>query len=39
MKRVLEEQENLKIRQIEVTELNIEDGKVTGVITKNGAIF
>ena len=39
MKRILEEQENLKIRQIEVTELNIEDGKVTGVITKNGAIF
>ena len=39
MKRVLEEQENLKIRQIEVTELNVEDGKVTGVVTKNGAIF
>jgi len=39
MKRVLEEQENLKIRQIEVTELNVENGKVTGVVTKNGAIF
>ena len=39
MKRVLEEQENLKIRQIEVTELNVEDGKITGVVTKNGAIF
>ncbi|BCZ49471.1 tRNA uridine 5-carboxymethylaminomethyl modification enzyme MnmG [Clostridium gelidum] len=39
MKRVLEEQENLKIRQIEVTELNVEDGKVTGVVTKNGAVF
>ena len=39
MKRILEEQENLKIRQIEVTELNVEDGKVTGVVTKNGAIF
>ncbi|MCE5219995.1 MAG: tRNA uridine-5-carboxymethylaminomethyl(34) synthesis enzyme MnmG [Clostridium sp.] len=39
MKRVLEEQENLKIRQIEVTELNVEGGKVTGVVTKNGAIF
>jgi tRNA uridine 5-carboxymethylaminomethyl modification enzyme len=39
MKRVLEEQEDLKIRQIEVTELNVEDGKVTGVVTKNGAIF
>ncbi|GEP65501.1 tRNA uridine 5-carboxymethylaminomethyl modification enzyme MnmG [Clostridium beijerinckii] len=39
MKRILEEQENLKIRQIEVTELNVENGKVTGVVTKNGAIF
>lgn len=39
MKRVLEEQDNLKIRQIEVTELKVEDGKVTGVVTKNGAIF
>ena len=39
MKRVLEEQENLKIRQIEVTELIVEDGKVTGVVTKNGAVF
>ena len=39
MKRVLEEQENLKIRQIEVIELKVEDGKVTGVVTKNGAIF
>ena len=39
MKRVLEEQDNLKIRQIEVTEIKVEDGKVTGVVTKNGAIF
>ena len=39
MKRVLEEQDNLKIRQIEVTELNVEDGRVTGVVTKNGAVF
>jgi len=39
MKRILEEQDNLNIRQIEVTELMVEDGKVTGVITKNGAIF
>lgn len=39
MKKVLEEQENLKIRQIEVTELIVEDGKAIGVITKNGAIF
>lgn len=39
MKRVLEEQDNLKIRQIEVTELIVEDNKVTGVVTKNGAVF
>ena len=39
MKKVLEEQENLKIREIEVTELIVEDEKVIGVITKNGAIF
>ena len=39
MKEVLEEQENLTIKQIEVTELITEDGKVVGVITKNGAIF
>ncbi|MDR5588324.1 MULTISPECIES: tRNA uridine-5-carboxymethylaminomethyl(34) synthesis enzyme MnmG [Clostridium] len=39
MKRVLEEQENLQIRQIEVTELLVEDNKITGVITKNGGIF
>lgn len=39
MKRVLEEQENLQVRQLEVTELLVEDGKVTGVVTKNGAVF
>lgn len=39
MKRVLEEQDNLKIRQIEVTELIVEDDTIVGVITKNGAVF
>ena len=39
MKNVLEEQDNLKIRQIEVTELVVEDNTVKGVVTKNGAIF
>jgi tRNA uridine 5-carboxymethylaminomethyl modification enzyme len=39
MKRVLEEQDNLKIRQVEVTELLVEHNKVTGVVTKNGAMF
>ncbi|WP_297429650.1 tRNA uridine-5-carboxymethylaminomethyl(34) synthesis enzyme MnmG [Clostridium sp.] len=39
MKKVLEEQDNLKIRQIEVTELQVKDGKIDGVVTKNGAVF
>ena len=39
MKRILEEQDNLKIRQVEVTELLVEDNKVAGVVTKNGAMF
>jgi tRNA uridine 5-carboxymethylaminomethyl modification enzyme len=39
MKNVLEEQENLQIRQIEVTRLLVEDNKVCGVVTKNGAKF
>ena len=39
MKKVLEEQDNLKIRQIEVTELIVEDNVVKGVVTKNGAVF
>ena len=39
MKWVLENQENLHVRQLEVTELVVEDGKVKGVVTKNGAVF
>ena len=39
MKNVLEKQENLQIRQVEVTELKVEDGKVEGIVTKNGGIF
>ena len=39
MKNVLEKQENLQIRQLEVTELKVEDGKVVGIVTKNGGIF
>lgn len=39
MKNVLEAQENLQIRQIEVTRLLVEDNKVYGVVTRNGAIF
>jgi tRNA uridine 5-carboxymethylaminomethyl modification enzyme len=39
MKRVLEEQENLQVRQIEVTRLLVEDNKICGVVTKNGANY
>ena len=39
MKNVLEKQENLQVRQIEVTELLSENNKITGVVTKNGAVF
>ncbi|WP_143318196.1 tRNA uridine-5-carboxymethylaminomethyl(34) synthesis enzyme MnmG [Clostridium sp. HBUAS56017] len=39
MKRVLEEQENLQIKQIEVTKLLVEDNKICGVVTKNGATY
>lgn len=39
MKTVLEKEINLEVRQLEVTELIVQDKKVTGVGTKNGAIF
>lgn len=39
MKKVLENQENLYVRQLEVTEIEVEDNVVTGVVTKNGAVF
>lgn len=39
MKRVLETQENLHLRQLEVVAIEVEDGKVKGVLTKNGAFF
>ncbi|MBQ6820448.1 MAG: tRNA uridine-5-carboxymethylaminomethyl(34) synthesis enzyme MnmG [Clostridium sp.] len=39
MKSVLENEENLTLRQLEVVELDVEDGKVKGVLTKNGAYF
>ncbi|WP_431028524.1 tRNA uridine-5-carboxymethylaminomethyl(34) synthesis enzyme MnmG [Lysinibacillus sp. LZ02] len=39
MKRLLEAQENLQIRQAMVEELIIEDGEVKGVVTQVGAIF
>ena len=39
MRQVLENQENLDIWQMEVTDILTEDGKVTGVQTYSGAIY
>lgn len=39
MRQVLEHQENLEIKQAEVTDLLAEDGKITGVQTYSGAIY
>lgn len=39
MKKVLEEQDNLYIKETEICEILAEDNKVTGVITNLGAIF
>lgn len=39
MKQVLENTENLIIRQQEVVEIQVEDNKVTGVVTNTGAIY
>ncbi len=39
MRKVLENQENLEIKQAEVTDILTEDGKITGVQTYSGAIY
>lgn len=39
MRKVLENQENLEIKQAEVTDILAEDGKITGVQTYSGAIY
>ena len=39
MKSVLENQENLEVRQLEVIDIEVEDGKVVGALTKNGAFY
>lgn len=39
MRKVLEQQENLDIKQAEVTEILVENGQVTGVQTFSGAIY
>lgn len=39
MKQILENTENLCLRQGEIVEIDIKDGKVNGVLTRNGAYF
>lgn len=39
MKRTLETQENLELRQLEVLDIEVEEGKVVGLLTKNGAFY
>jgi len=39
MKLVLERQENLDLRQLEAIDIRIEEGKVKGVLTRNGAFY
>ncbi|MGO5073723.1 tRNA uridine-5-carboxymethylaminomethyl(34) synthesis enzyme MnmG [Clostridium sporogenes] len=39
MKHLLEKEENVILRQLEVMQIDVEDNKVKGVLTKNGAYF
>ena len=39
MKHTLERQENLTVRQGEVTEIRLEDGRVSAVVLQTGAVF
>lgn len=39
MKHILETQKNLYLRQLEAIEIEVEEGKIRGVLTKNGAYF
>ena len=39
MRKVLENQENLEVKQAEITDIIAEDGKVSGVQTYSGAIY
>lgn len=39
MKHVIEKQDNLYLRQLEAIDIDVEDGKIKGVLTKNGAYF
>ncbi len=39
MKKVLENEENLHLRQAEVIDILVEDNKITGVLTRTGAVY
>ena len=39
MKRVLEQQENLDLKQAMITDIRLEDGKVSAVVTRLGAVY
>lgn len=39
MKATLEKQEKLRVKQVEITDIGVTDGKVTSVTTANGAVF
>lgn len=39
MKHVLEKEDNITLRQLEVVSIDLEEGKIKGVLTKNGAYF
>lgn len=39
MKHVLEKEQNITIRQLEVIQIDIENNRVKGILTKNGACF
>lgn len=39
MKHALEKQENLSVKQAEITEIRVENGAVSSVVTQNGAVY
>ena len=39
MKKVIENTENLDMKQAEVTEIVVEDGRITGIVTRTGALY
>ncbi|ENK1245089.1 tRNA uridine-5-carboxymethylaminomethyl(34) synthesis enzyme MnmG [Clostridium sporogenes] len=39
MKHLLEKEENVTLRQLEVIEIDVKDNKIKGILTKNGAYF